>query len=97
MQVAAAQVDIMRARRARVALLAGPVLDNIRRLAAIERYERRARTRRYLAIRAFDLAQQARRPPPDAQRPDCQREPGPCDKTNRTHSYPRTQRNAPLL
>jgi hypothetical protein len=56
-RVAAAQVDLMRARRARLELLGARPLENIiRRLAAIERYERRARAQRTVAIRAFDAA-----------------------------------------
>jgi hypothetical protein len=56
-RVAAAQVDLMRARRARLELLGAKPLENIiRRLAAIERYERRARAQRAVAIRAFDYA-----------------------------------------
>jgi hypothetical protein len=55
-RVAAAQVDLMRARRARFELLKAKPLEDIRRLAAIERYERRAHAQRALATRAFDAA-----------------------------------------
>jgi hypothetical protein len=55
-RVAAAQVDLMRARRARPDLLAAKPLQDILRLAAIERYERRARAQRAVAIRALDYA-----------------------------------------
>jgi hypothetical protein len=53
MQAAAAQIDLMRARCARVDLLTAHPFDNLRRVAAIDRYERFARTRRKLAIRAL--------------------------------------------
>jgi hypothetical protein len=55
-RVAAVQVDLMRARRARLELFGAKPLENIRCLAAIERYERRARAQRAVAIRAFDAA-----------------------------------------
>src|SRR5438876_8530664 len=53
-RLATAEVDLLRARRTRLDLLDGQPFDNIRRLAAIEYYERRARTRRKLAVRAFN-------------------------------------------
>ncbi len=53
-QIAAAELDLMRARRARLDLLAKQSFDNIAQVAAIERYERNARSRRKRAIRAFD-------------------------------------------
>ena len=56
MQFAAARIDIMRARRARVDLLAAHPFDNIRRAAAIERYEAFARKQRKLAIGALAAA-----------------------------------------
>jgi len=55
-QIAAAEIDLFRARRARLDLLAGQSFDNIGRLAAVERYEGNARSRRKIAIRAFDAA-----------------------------------------
>jgi hypothetical protein len=53
-QFAAAQVDIVRARNERVDFLAAHPFNNIRRVAAIDWYERIARTRRKAAIRALD-------------------------------------------
>ena len=81
-RVAAAQVDLMRARRARLELLGAKPLGNIHRLAAIERYERRARAQRAVAIRAFDAARaffvaQGKRP---SWRNELNRT--QCDKTN---------------
>ena len=55
--IAGAQIDVVRARRARLALypqvLEG---DALARLVAIDRYERRAFSRRNAAIRVFDSA-----------------------------------------
>jgi hypothetical protein len=65
MRIAAAQIDLMRARCARLDLLAAEPFDNIPRLAAIDRYERLARTQRKHAIRAFYAA--ARSPAPGTQ------------------------------
>jgi hypothetical protein len=63
-QVAAAQVDVKRVRDARHALMAasvteprsGNVGDRIQELVALDRYERRAMSRRKLAIRALQVA-----------------------------------------
>src|SRR5262245_18835700 len=55
-RIAAAQVDVARARRARGDLYPAALAsrDGVRRLAAIDDYERRALARRRSAIRAFD-------------------------------------------
>jgi hypothetical protein len=66
-QIAAAEIDLIRARRARLDLLAENSLDNIARLAAIERYEGNARLRRKIAIRAFDAAAAAGAPSPKSE------------------------------
>jgi hypothetical protein len=59
LRVAAAQFDLMRVRRAREPLyaqaFAQPTSEAIRRLAALERYERRARSQRKAAIRDFKM------------------------------------------
>ena len=57
-RIAAAQIDLVRARRARQDIFpkSRPESDAILRLAAMDRYERRARSRRKLAIRDFDDA-----------------------------------------
>jgi hypothetical protein len=56
--IAAAQIDVARVRRARCDLLAGAPLDDsvLIRAAALDRYERRALSRRKLAIRQFRAA-----------------------------------------
>jgi hypothetical protein len=61
MRIADAEIALLRARRARLALYAGEACADIRRLAAIEYYERRARARRKFAIRALDAAARSRR------------------------------------
>jgi hypothetical protein len=58
-RVAEAQIDVMRARRARVEFFPAalqPESDAILDLAAIDRYEQRALSRRRFAIRNFDDA-----------------------------------------
>ena len=57
-RIAAAQIDVVRARRARCDLLPAELCtpDGIKHLAAIVRYERRAFARRNSACRDFDAA-----------------------------------------
>src|SRR5262249_16224808 len=55
-RIAAAEIELMRVRQARSELLARAATapDLVRRLANLDRYERRARSRRRRAIRHFD-------------------------------------------
>jgi hypothetical protein len=62
-RIASAQIDVMRVRRARRDLLAQPDRLQTARLAALDRYEWRARTRRKYAIREFDEVAWAPRGP----------------------------------
>ena len=59
-RIAAAQTDVLRVRQARQDLYSTRCVspDLVRRLASLERYERRARSRRKFAIRHFDAARE---------------------------------------
>jgi hypothetical protein len=56
LQVAAAQVDLIRVCEARIPLLEAGTFEAIPRLSAIDRYAARVRSRRYAAMRAFAAA-----------------------------------------
>jgi hypothetical protein len=82
MRAAAAQIDLMRARHARVDLLAARPLDNLRRVAAIDWYERIARARHKVAIRALGALAARDRPsgrPSSPSPASCENEPNPTE------------------
>src|SRR5437763_1543 len=56
LRVAAAEIDLRRVRLARLPLLQAGTSDAICRLAALDRYERRVRSHRKFAMRAFAAA-----------------------------------------
>jgi hypothetical protein len=57
LRIAAAQFDLLRVRRARHSLLGRGMRDQIRRLAALQRYEAHARRLRKTAVRDLQSAQ----------------------------------------
>ena len=84
LHVAAAEIDLRRVREARLPLLEAATCESVRRLAAIDRYEGRVRSRRKFAMRAFAAARLRLLPRQPAQicqneaklsRPFCQNEP----------------------
>jgi hypothetical protein len=60
LRMAAAQFDLLRVRRARRRLFAGPPRDLVRRLAALERYVAHAQRQRKTAIRELENAEDLR-------------------------------------
>jgi putative endonuclease len=74
-RVAAAEIDLRRVRQARLPFLEAATSEAIRRLAAIDRYERRVRSRRKFAMRAFAAARLSLPSREPAQ--ICQNEPKP--------------------
>jgi hypothetical protein len=75
-RIAAAQIDLARVGRARLALYSAGEHVDTRRLAALERYEQRMRVRRKLAIRDFDAAARLMPARPRSEPPQaCQNEP----------------------
>jgi hypothetical protein len=85
-QIAAAEIDLRRVRHARLPLLEVATPEAICRLAAIDRYEGRALSRRNCAMRAFARARcslQSHQPAqicqnePNPTGPFCQNEPNP--------------------
>jgi hypothetical protein len=64
LRIASGQFDLLRVRGARARLLAAPSSSLIRRLAALERYEARARRQRKVAMRDLQEALSAASEPP---------------------------------
>jgi hypothetical protein len=87
-RAAAAEIDLRRVRQARLPFLEAATSEAIRRLAAIDRYERRVRSRRKLAMRAFAAARLSLPCREPAQ--ICQNEPKPT-----SHRFCRNEPNEP--
>jgi hypothetical protein len=95
MGIATAEIELRRVREARLPLLEAATFEAVRRLATIDRYEGRVRSRRKFALRAFAAAHRALRSGQPAQIGQNEPEPIPSVCQNEPKPSPSSCQNEP--